>query len=389
MTLTEPERHAVVIGSAVYDDPGLKTYATVTNSATRLGRLFDASGLWQSCALVLDPSSAADVMLPIREAARRCTHGDTLLVCYIGHAINPPRARYSDILLALRTTEPDEYWSYLSLHHLYDMMRQSRATSKVLILDCCYCGQAEALAGAGQAALADPVWLSDEANTCVLKAVGRGSVIQKADPYFEKDPTQPYTAFSGYLISVLENGIEGVRDPLQVRDVYNELRRVVPASGLHPEPELLIRNEPWIVLMENRHAEAIAGPPADPSQLARLHAATPEELADGWRGEAVTLSGLPRALIDDYVTDLLPRADAETVRRLVHHLHADIAAGELDTLLPLVRVATPERVGGAVHALRGHGCGDCQAFAGQVHVAAIETLRGPCLHQYAKAAAGG
>jgi hypothetical protein len=389
VTRTDPERHAVVVGSAIYDDPGLTTYPTVANSAARLKKLFDASGLWRSCVLVNDPRLAVNVMLPIRRAAQRCAQGDTLLVYFIGHAVNPLRTRHSDILLALRTTSPDEYWSYLSLYHIYDMMRQSRATSKVLILDCCYCGQAEALGVPGTPRpVPDPAWLPDEANTCVLKAVGADSFNQRADPYLEQDPSQRYTAFSGYLISILENGIAGVRDPLQVRDVYNELRRVVPASGVHPEPELLIRNEPWIVLMENRHPAAILGPPADAAQLARLRAATAEDLAEAMLGKAVTLSGLPRALIDDYVTDLLPRADAETVQRITHRLHAGLATVELAELLPLVRVATPENVGAAVCALLGHGCGECRAFAGQVHAEAIGTLEGACLHRYAKAAAG-
>jgi hypothetical protein len=270
------------------------------------------------------------------------------------------------------------------------MVRQSRATSKILILDCCYCGQAEALGPSdAEGIAANPAWLGDEANTCVLKAVGRNSAIQKADPYFEQDPDHPYTAFSGYLISVLENGIEGVRSPLQVRDVYNELRRTVPASGAHPEPELLIRNEPWIVLMENHHPGAEVGPPAEPSQLARLRAATPEELAEAWRrGESVTLSGLPRALIDEYFADVLPRADAAAVLRIVHHLHTT-ATGDLDGLLPLLHTAAPDNAGAVVRELRGHGCSQCKAFAGQIHRATVQALRGGFLHEYSKAASGG
>lgn len=388
MTRTEPERHAVLISSATYDDPEIVNYPTVDNSATRLKELFDGSDLWDSCALVRDPGLIADVMMPIRQSALSCQPGDTLLVCFIGHAINPLRVRHSDILLALRTTTESEYWSYLSLYHIYDMMRRSRASSKVLILDCCYSGQADALGPGGDKVLTDPAWLVEEANTCVLKAVGRDSVSQKADPYLEQDSKGLYTAFSGYLISILENGIDGVRNPLQVRDVYNELRRIVPASGTHPEPELLIRNEPWIVLMENRHPGAVLGPPADPSQLARLHVAAPEELAAAWQGEAVTLSGLPRALIDEYFVALLPGADAETVRRVVHHLHVNGTGGRLDDLLPLVRSASPEHAGAAVYELRRHGCHGCKEFARQIHGSAVQALRGASLHRYSKAAGG-
>jgi Caspase domain len=387
MTLLEPRRHAVLVGSASYEDPEIVSYPTVANSALRLKELFDASDLWNSCRIVRDPGYVADVMIPLRDTALECQQGDTLLVYYIGHAINPRRTQHGDILLALRSTLGNEYWSYLSLYHVYDMMRRSRASSKVLVLDCCYCGPADALGAGGEGTPADPPWLS-EASTCVLKAVGRDSIHQKAHPFLEMDPSSPYTAFSGYLISILENGIEGTRDPLQVKDVYNELRRVVSASGNHPEPELLIRNEPWIVFMENRHAGALAGPPADPAQLARMRAATPEELADAWAGDARTLSGLPRALISEYLTKTVPQTDGPSLRRLVHCLHERGAAEQLDELLALLGTALPTAAGAAVRELRRHACDPCARFALAVHLAAVQRLAGVPLHEYSKAAIG-
>jgi hypothetical protein len=387
MTLTEPRRHAVVIGSAYYDDPRIVDYPTVANSANQLARLFESSELWHGCDVVHDPAVAAEVMLPIHRAARQCQQGDTLLVYFIGHAVNPLRVQHGDILLALRTTLEGEHWSYLSLYHVYDMMRRSRASSKALILDCCYCGSADTLSS-GESAQAEPDWLNEEANTCVLKAVRRESINQQADPFLEKDPDSRYTAFSGYLISILEGGIRGVRSPLEVRDVYNELRRTLPASGKHPEPELLIRNEPRIVLMENRHPEATPSAPGDPSQLARLRAATPEELADAWIGEGLTLAGLPRALIDEYFAASVPRADGPTLSRIAHHLHEQNAADRLDELLPLIRSAPPDSAGAAVCELRRRGCRRCAGFAARVHESAVKTLSGLCLHQYAKAVSG-
>jgi len=388
MTLTEPRRHAVVIGAALYDDPTIVDYPSVANSARRLAELFDASELWHSCDLVRDPAGPADVMLPLHQAASGCQQGDTLLVYFIGHAINPLRVQHCDILMALRTTLASEHWSYLSLYHVYDMMRRSRATSKALILDCCYCGSADTLSPEGADSGPEPDWLIEEANTCVLKAVRRDGINQRADPFLEKDPASRYTAFSGYLISILESGIEGVRSPLEVRDVYNELRRTLPASGKHPEPELLIRNEPRIVLMENRHPEATPSAPGDPTQLARLRAATPEELADAWVGEGLTLSGLPRALIDEYFAASVPHVDGQTLRRIAHRLHEQNAAERLDELLPLIRAAAPQDAGAAVRELREHHCRRCAGFAVRVHESLVKVLSGLALHRYSKAVSG-
>jgi len=388
MTLTEPGRHAVIVSSAHYDDANLVDYPTIENSAARLAEIFGDSELWHSCEPVFDPGTAADVMLPIREAAGACQRGDTLLVYFIGHAISPRREQHNDILLALRKTIDGEYWSYLSLFHIYDMMRSSRATSKVLILDCCYCGSAGTLSSPTGGEPADPPWLTEGTSTCVLKAVGRNSLNQKVDSLMEKDPASTYTAFSGHLISILENGISGTRSPLRVRDVYNELRRILPASGKHAEPELLIRNEPRIVLMENRSSGAIQGVPGDPSQLARLRAATPEELADAWMGEESTLAGLPGSLIDEYFAEIAPRTDGENMRRLVHRLHGQGALNQLDELRSLTREAAPEAAGAMVRELRRHNCQACARFASHVNESAIKTLNGVSLHRFSKAVSG-
>lgn len=387
MTPTEPRRLAVLIGSSSYDDAEINDYETVTNSVTRLKELFDASELWHGCDVVHDPASDFDVMLPIRQASRQCRPGDTLLVYYVGHAINPPRTQHSDILLALRTTISDEYWSYLPLFHVYDMIRRSRASAKILILDCCYCGAAEALGPGGLDPSYEPQWLMDEGSTCVLKAAARASIVQQVDPYMEQDASSRYTAFSGYLISVLDRGIDGARDPLQVRDVYNELRRILPASGRHAEPELLIRNEPQIVLMENRSARATRGH-GDPSQLARLRAAPLEELCDAWSGRDSVLADLPRSVVDEFVADLVPQADDATLSGTLHCLHKQEADTRVEELLTLIRAGEPERVGSLIRLLWRQECGRCRHDGSALYQSMVGALQGMALHRFATAVNG-
>lgn len=376
-----------MVGSAHYDDSAINDYQTVTNSVTKLKELFDASELWHGCRIVHDPASAFDVMLPLRDAAERCRPGDTLLVYYVGHAINPPRAQHGDILLALRTTLSDQYWSYLPLFHLYDMMRRSRAAAKILILDCCYAGAAEALGSGGADLSKEPQWLLEEGSTCVLKAASRASIVQTVDPYMEQDPSSRYTAFSGYLISVLDQGVQGARDPLQVRDVYNELRRILPASGRHAEPELLIRNEPQIVLMENRSPLATRGH-GDPSQLARLRSAPLEELCDAWAGRDSILTDVPPSVIDEFVADLAAQADDSTLSRTVHCLHEHDADTRQDELLALIRAREPDRIGSVVRELWRQECDHCRSCGSTLHHGAVGALQGIALHRFATAVNG-
>lgn len=387
MKQAEPRRLAVLIGSSRYDDAGIDDYQTITNSVVKLKELFDSSALWHECKDVHDPKSVFDVMLPIREASEACRQGDTLLVYYVGHAINPPRAQHGDILLALRTTIGSEHWSYLPLFHVYDMIRRSRASAKILILDCCYCGAAEALGPDGADASRDPQWLLDEGSTCVLKAAARASIVQKVDPYMEKDRASQYTAFSGYLISVLDHGVDGARDPLQVRDVYNELRRILPASGRHAEPELLIRNEPQIVLMENRSPRATRGR-GDPSQLARLRAAPLEELCDAWAGRESVLADVPPSVVDEFVAELVPGTDDSTLSHIIHCLHRHQAGTRLDELLALVRVRDPERVGSVIRELWRQECEHCRNYGSVLYQGRVGELQGLALHRFATAVNG-
>ena len=387
MTQAEPRRLAVLVGSAKYDDGEINDYQTVTNSVIKLKQLFDASELWHECDVVHDPATAFDVMLPLRKAAQECRPGDTLLVYYVGHAINPPRAQHGDILLALRTTLSSEYWSYLPLFHLYDVIRRSRATAKVLVLDCCYSGAAEALGPDAAELSSEPQWLLEEASTCVIKAASRASIVQKVDPYMEQDASSSYTAFTGYLISVLDRGIDGARDPLQVRDVYNELRRIVPASGRHPEPELLIRNEPQIVLMENRSSRATRGH-GDPSQLARLRAAPLEELCNAWSGRDSILADLPPSVVDEFFADLVSTTDDASLSRAAHCLHQHEAGARLDELLGLVRAREPERVGSVIRELRRQECDRCRGNGSALYQGMVGALHGIALHRFATAVNG-
>lgn len=387
MKQAEPRRLAVLVGSSRYDDAGIRDYETITNSVDKLKELFDSSALWQECTAVRDPKSVFDVMLPIRKASEACRQGDTLLVYYVGHAINPPRAQHGDILLALRTTIDREHWSYLPLFHVYDMIRRSRASAKVLILDCCYCGAAEALGPDSADASRDPQWLLDEGSTCVIKATARASIVQEVDSYMEKDSASLYTAFSGYLISVLDRGVDGARDPLQVRDVYNELRRILPASGRHAEPELLIRNEPQIVLMENRSPRATHGH-GDPSQLARLRAAPLEELCDAWAGRESVLADVPPSVVDEFIAEFVPGTDDETLSRLVHCLHKLQAGTRLDELLALIRVRDPERVGSVIRELWRQECDRCRHNGSVLYGGMVGELQGMALHRFVTAVNG-
>jgi hypothetical protein len=186
---------------------------------------------------------------------------------------------------------------------------------------------------------------------------------------------------------VLDRGIDGARDPLQVRDVYNELRRILPASGRHAEPELLIRNEPQIVLMENHSARATRGH-GDQSQLARLRAAPLEELCNAWAGRDSILSDLPPSVVDEFVADLVPQADDASLSRIVHTLHPHEAGVRPDELLALIRAREPEHVGSVIRELWRQECERCRNYGSTLYQGMVGALQGMALHRFATAVNG-
>lgn len=376
----EPNRHAVLISSASYDDPRIRSYPTIRRSAAELARIFTASPLWTSCQLVTDPAGPHAVMRAVTAAARRCAAGDTVLVYFVGHADSPRRGDgYNDIYLALRTSIRDEMWSYLALHHVYDALRAARAGAKILILDCCDCGSAPALGAAD--ALARPPWLDDslEPRTCVLKALRREDLAQQAPAEIREGDTvvSPYTAFSGALIEILDAGIAGVHDPMLVGDVYQRLRtRLAPRW---PEPDQVVRGSPAITLLENRSAGAIRTRDIDRDQLAILRSLSAAELADAW---TTGRAGLPPGAVREFIAGAVVGPGAAVAQPIAHRLHVEGADARHDELIALVLGGRSHLIGVTNRAFADSGCAECAGTAARINGHAVAAFGDDELFEY-------
>jgi len=364
---------AVVIGSAVYDDEKIKGYPAIGRSAECIARLLERSPMWGpgSCRLVLDPVMPHEVCRAIVEADGEVGNGGTLLVYYIGHGEYWTDGAPPDVYLALRTSICRQEWSFLGSRYVYRVMRESEAVRKVLILDCCNSGLVDGVLGEG----ARPQWMEEieRHGTCVLTATKRESWSQGADA---EDTDKRYTAFSGCLVQILENGIEDGPLDLTVLDIFNALDHRLPQRG-HPRPEIISRRYgAKIPVYENKTPSQHPRPP----QRARLTALSPDELAAVWTGHE-PIPGLPADAIEDYLPEFAARRAAAEVAQLVHHLHG-LGSERVSLWVARVLSTPPEQIGAVAAALRGCPCPPCAGVARHLEDAAIGTLSRGGLIEY-------
>ena len=221
---------AVLIGVADYRH--LTPLPAVENNLTELQRLFTDEFLWglpaDRCRVVSNPAVPSAIEVALRDAAEVTGADGTLLVYYAGHGVVGPRGA---LHLAVRTTE-ERLINSTSFPYdwLRGQVRASRARRRIVILDCCYAGRA--LETMATPELGGEVEI-DSAG--VLVAAPRTSLAFAPDG-------ERHTAFTGELVRLLENGLPGGPDPLDLHTVWADVHRALRARSM-PLPELRMHNE--------------------------------------------------------------------------------------------------------------------------------------------------
>ncbi|MEU6247132.1 DivIVA domain-containing protein [Glycomyces sp. NPDC047010] len=213
---------ALLIGTTNYDHESLEEVAAARNNveALRESLARDAGIRGEDCTALVNPRDLAEVGAAVDLAAR--TAEDLLLVYYSGHGLVDDEGLLN---LALPQTSPALLpWSAIPFRFLHKAVQNARAATKVIVLDSCYSGIAiEPLLGGGdfigQLRIKGHFTLtSSPANSPSYAFEGR------------------YTAFTGLLLDVLDEGIAEAGDLLSLNDIYKELARRAHARGL-PEPQ--------------------------------------------------------------------------------------------------------------------------------------------------------
>jgi hypothetical protein len=178
----------------------------------------------------------------------KLTNCNILIFYYAGHGVKND----NNLLLFGSDTNKDnctEEGKRINYHEIIDILNnKSSASTKILILDCCHAGGA----------------FSQE-----LLRAGNGSYTIVSTGIDEKacfSPKEQYTAFSGELINVLENGIDNNQEIITIQEIAEHIKTQLIKKAddqtllsLHfNEPSVNIADNQYYLSLENKYFKDIA-----------------------------------------------------------------------------------------------------------------------------------
>jgi hypothetical protein len=186
--LPDPERsRAFLFGAASYQADNLPDLPAVGNNLEGLrAALTSGPGAFtpEHCAVLLDPPEPVPPFNALKSHADQAT--DTLLIYFAGHGI--PKLGGGLHFALTNTQSTNAQASGFDYDWLRDILNESNATNKIVIVDCCYSGRIVQRMSDGVAAQELEI-----EGTCVLTSTGwRDPALAPAG--------ETYTTFTGQLL---------------------------------------------------------------------------------------------------------------------------------------------------------------------------------------------
>jgi hypothetical protein len=237
---------AVVIGPARYaPDSGVASHVEIGNSARMYGEVLAGDGRWGAARVeVLSEdrlSAINDVMGAVQRAADQAEPQDTLLVIYIGHGAFWDDVPGAQVHFAVGSSRRREPHTWMSSWYVYRAIRQSRASLKVLIADCCYSNLLPQLSvedGTLRGALGEI-----HEGTCVLTAVKSTDEASAVGCSQLPGDLAGCTPFSGHLLNVLKCGTNDHNDELTLGLIRDAVRGDMHDCGTrHDLPRMTLND---------------------------------------------------------------------------------------------------------------------------------------------------
>ncbi|WP_144126643.1 caspase, EACC1-associated type [Catellatospora sichuanensis] len=219
MRLPDPARsYAVLIGVSDYRSAELPSLPAVRNNLSDLQRVLSdplLGGLSpERCVVVPDPATVHEAARVLREYADAAE--DTLVFYFAGHGYRDMR---HTLYLAFGETDLDHLQvTALAYDTVREVLTDSPAENKVVILDCCFSGQAIAGMSGGRGVVGQ----LDIAGTYTLTSVSATEISLAPEG-------ARYTTFTGALLRVLQQGIPSASEYLTYNMVYRRLRQRMAA----------------------------------------------------------------------------------------------------------------------------------------------------------------
>ena len=218
---------AVLIGVSAYEHAEFPPIRAARNSLQAMQSLLADPALcgWppELITEIANPISAADLADRIADRAQSTT--GVLLLYYVGQGVLSTGA---ELYLTVTSTRPDRpKISGLPWDTVADVLRNCPARVRLVILDCCFAGQAiQTLAADGAPGFAD---MAHVEGVYTLAATTRNRTAH-VPPAHQQDTA--CTSFTGQLRDLIRSGIPGGPSQLTFGDIYPVLRQRLRARGL-------------------------------------------------------------------------------------------------------------------------------------------------------------
>jgi len=248
----------VLIGTA--DDAYLPPVPAARHSLARM-RAMLTSGLcgWPAdrVRVFADPAQLGDLPDELVTLFRNVT--DVALFYYVGHGQIDPQ---DQLCLSLTQSQADparRKTTSLAFEQVRHALWLSQASTKILILDCCYAG----LAAPGTLGADDMLDLTRAPGTYTLAAAGEFS-----RAWFEtgESAIAPQTYFTKYLLDVIEQGILGEGPDLMLERIFDEATDALARDGRPVPTSRATGRAPRLVFARNAAAGEVSADGLPPPQ---------------------------------------------------------------------------------------------------------------------------
>jgi hypothetical protein len=236
---------AVIVGVGRFHDPGLGDLPSVGPGAKALHALLtsDVPAFLPDATTAVTDGSRFEILDAVHDAAEKAT--DTLLLYYAGHGL---LTSSGGLTLAASDTVHSRSFTAIPYDDVREALAMSPARRKALILDCCFSGRAIHSMGT----VAE---LAEAMGTYVLTSASATRVAFAPS-------NKRYPEFTGVLLDILERGVEGGPELLDVETIYRTLSERLVSRG-SPQPQRNSQGEARLALGVNHAADTVEGE-ADP-----------------------------------------------------------------------------------------------------------------------------
>jgi hypothetical protein len=204
----------ILLGSSEFLDEKLPSLPSVKNNIFELKRLIEDSGVIgipsRNICTLLDQEHASVVATQVALQAREAF--DTLFIYYAGHG---QISRSGELLLTVKGTNTDALEaSTIYFRVISDIVLNSPATKKIIVIDSCFSGRAINFMGVVEGL----VKANTIEGTYLITSVPRNDLAQAFDT------EKIYTAFTSKLIRAIRDGINNNKSYITINEIYNFVR---------------------------------------------------------------------------------------------------------------------------------------------------------------------